>query len=237
MTCCCQIIGLSAILADVTTSGWRPQMADAAAPGILIVAFYLVVTMACAWALHVARIGAQMSKCYRKKERRIHDRTTAYRASTLFWAMLTLLCVILGVNKRFDLEYWLTELGRQIALDHGWYDARWQFQEMLVIGIVFGGVSVLAALLCLMRSMLPRHVLALVGAALLGCFVLARTLSFHHLDDILAIDLLGIRLRSLVELTGIFLVGLCAVKNCWWYHFKRVTPSPAEAPQPKLIGH
>ena len=108
---------------------------------------------------------------------------------------------------------------------------------MLVIGIVFGGMSVLAALLCLTRSLLPRHVLAFIGTVLLGCFVLARTLSFHHLDNILAIELVGIRLRSLVELTGVACVGICAVKNCWWYYFKRSTLRPAEAPQYRIIGH
>ncbi len=237
MFCLIDATTIKLTLAELTTEGWIPGMTGPRLTGSLIVASYLIVAAGCAWALRVARIGAQMAERYGIKDRRVHDRTTAYRASFLFWAMLTLWFVTLGVNKRFDLETWLTEFGRQIALDHDWYNARWQLQEMLVIGIVLGGVSVLAALLHLMRSMLPRHMLAFVGTALLGCFVLARTLSFHHLDTILAIDLLGIRLRSLVELTGIACVGLCAVKNCWWYHFKRATRLSAEAPHHRIIGH
>jgi len=225
------------ILAELTTDGWQPGMTGPPITGSLIIASYLVVAVGCVWALRVARIGAQLAECYRIKDRRAGDRSTAYRASFLFWAMLTLWFVILGVNKRFDLETWLTEFGRQIALDHGWYHERWQLQEMLVIGIVLGGVSVLAALLCLTRSLLPRHVLAFVGTVLLACFVLARTLSFHHLDDILAIELLGLRLRSLVELTGIICVGLCAVMNCWWHHSKPLPPPSAEAAHHQIIGH
>ena len=90
MSCCWQIIGISTTLAEVTTSGWRPRMADAAVPGTLIVVFYLIVAVACAWALSVARIGARMAKEYRKVKRRKHDRTVAYRASFLFWALLIL---------------------------------------------------------------------------------------------------------------------------------------------------
>lgn len=237
MFCLIDATTIKLMLAELTTEGWRPGMTGPPITGSLIVASYLIVAAGCAWALHVARVGAQMAERYRIKNRRAHGRTSAYRASFLFWAMLTLWFVILGVNKRFDLETWLTEFGRQIALDHGWYDARWQLQEMLVVGIVLGGVSVLATLLCLTRSLLPRHVLAFVGTALLGCFVLARTLSFHHLDDILAIELLGLRLRSLAELTGIICVGICAVMNCWWYRAKQLTPPPTEAGQHKIIGH
>ena len=205
------------MLADVTTSGWRPRLADATVPGILIVTFYLIVAVACAWALSVARIGAQMAKEYRKVERRRHDRTTASRASFLFWALLTLCMVILGVNKYLDLESWLTELGRNIALSQGWYEARSGVQRPLVAAVAGLGLISLTVLLVLTRRLLPRHVPAFVGVVVLLCFVIARAMSFHQLDDALATELLGVRVRSLLELGGILCIGLCAVKNCWWY--------------------
>ncbi len=221
MTCCWQIIGISTTLADVTTSGWRPRMADAAVPGTLIVALYLITAVACAWALSVARIGALMAKEYRSVERRKHDRTVAYRASFLFWALLILCMVILGVNKHLDLESWLTEFGRNIALSQGWYETRSSVQRPLVAGIAGSSLICLALLLALMRRLLPRHVLAFVGIVILLCFVMARAMSFHQLDDALAIEMLGVRARWLLELGGILCIGLCAVKNCWWYGLPR----------------
>lgn len=217
MICYWQLIGIGTTLADVTTSGWRPGMADAAVRGTLIVTFYLIVAVACAWALYVARIGARIAKQYRKVERRKHDRTAAYRASFLFWALLTLCMVILGVNKHLDLESWLTEIGRNIALSQGWYEARSSVQRPLVAGVAGFGLISLTVLLALTRRLLPRHVPAFVGIVVLLCFVIARSMSFHQLDDALAVEMFGIRARWLLELAGILCIGLCAVKNCWWW--------------------
>lgn len=224
-----QIIGISTTLADVTTSGWRPRMADAPVPGTVIVAFYLLVAIACVWALSVARIGARMAKEYRKVERRERDRTAGYRASFLFWALLTLCMVILGVNKQLDLESWLTEFGRNIALAQGWYDTRSNVQRPLVAGVAGFGLISLAVLLALTRRLLPRHVLAFVGTVILLCFVMARAMSFHQLEDALATELLGVRVRWLVELVGILCIGACAVKNCWWYGLPRHLRASARA--------
>lgn len=221
MTCCWQIIGLSTTLADVTASGWRPRMADTTVPGTLIVAFYLITAIACAWAMSVARIGALMAKEYRSVERRKHDRTVAYRASFLFWALLTLCMVILGVNKHLDLESWLTEFGRTIALSQGWYETRSSVQRPLVAGVAGFGLISLAVLLVLTRRLLPRHVLAFVGTVIVLCFVMARAMSFHQLDDALGLELLGVRVRWLLELGGILCIGACAVKNWWWYGLPR----------------
>ena len=243
MSCCWQIIGISTTLADVTTSGWHPRMADAAVPGTLIVAFYLITAVVCAWALSVARIGARMAKEYRKVERRKHDRTTAYRASFLFWALLTLCMVILGVNKHLDLESWLTEFGRNIALSQGWYETRSSVQRPLVAGVAGFGLISLAVLLALTRRLLPRHVLAFVGTVILLCFVMARAMSFHQLDDALAVEMFGVRARWLLELGGILCIGGCAVKNCWWYGLPRrlrasVQPCPDRTSVvPARAGH
>ena len=218
MTSCWQIIDISTTLAEVTNSGWRPRMADAAVPGTLIVAFYLITAIACAWALSVARIGALLAKEYQKDERRKHDRTVAYRASFLFWALLTVCMVILGVNKHLDLESWLTEFGRTVALSQGWYETRSSVQRPLVAGVAGSSLVCLAVLLVLTRRLLPRHVLAFVGIVVLLCFVMARAMSFHQLDDALAIEMLGVRVRWLLELGGILCIGACAVKNCWWWY-------------------
>ena len=243
MSCCWQLIGISTTLAEVTTSGWRPRMADAAVPGTLIVALYLIVAVACAWALYVARIGARMAKEYRKVERRKHDHTAAYRASFLFWAFLTLCMVILGVNKHLDLESWLTEFGRNIALSQEWYETRSSVQRPLVAGVAGFGLISLAVLLALTRRLLPRHVLAFVGTVILLCFVIARAMSFHQLDDALAIELLGVRVRWLLELGGILCIGACAVKNCRWYglpHRLRASLQPRPdrtSVAPARVGH
>ena len=200
-------------------------------------AFYLIVAVTCAWALYVAKIGARKAKEYRKVKRRKRDRTAAYRASFLFWALLTLCMVILGVNKHLDLESWLTEFGRNIALSQGWYETRSSVQRPLVAGVAGFGLISLAVLLALTRRLLPRHLLAFVGTVILLCFVMARAMSFHQSDDALAIELLGVRVRWLLELGGILCIGACAVKNCWWYGLPRRlrASAPACPDRPSLV--
>ena len=95
--------------------------------------------------------------------------------------------------------------------------------------IVGGGLLSLAALLRHTRDLLPRHVPAFVGVILLACFVGARALSFHQLNDVLDWDGLGLKLRWVMELAGIAVVGLCAAMNCWWYKLRPPVEKPLAA--------
>ena len=212
------------LLAEITTQGWRPGGVHLSTIQILTVSAYLFVALICAWALHVARIGSQLAAEYGAKDRRAKGRSAAYRASFLFWIILTLLYVFLGMNKQLDLDGWFTETGRQLAIDQGWYDLRWQFQESMVVGIAVIGVSMLALLLAISRSLLPRHILAFVGTLLLIIFLILKALSFHHLDNFLDQELASVQLGTIIEWIGMGCVVLCAAKNCWWHRPRFIKP-------------
>ena len=197
--------------------GWRLGFGDPTPTGWVIAFGYLLTAALCLWALCVARVGAKLARQWRGPERRGRDRTKAYQASFLFWGLLGLLFLFLGVNKQVDLQTWLTELGREMATSQGWYDQRAQVQTAFVAVIVGGGLLTLTILLRMTRDLLPRHGPAFVGMILLACFVAARALSFHQLNDVLDWAPLGMKFRWMLEMAGIVIVGLCAAMNCWWY--------------------
>jgi hypothetical protein len=190
---------------DPTIAGWA------------IVVWYIAAIAACVWALRVAWIGAKMAVDYPGEDRRAKERSAAYRASFLFWALLILLFVFLGLNKQIDLQTWLTDVGRRVARAQGWYEQRARVQTIFVGAVAVLGLWVLAYLLDRTREFLPRHALAFGGLVLLACFVILRTSSFHGVDHVLGWDALGMRLSWALELLGITCVGLCAVLNCLWY--------------------
>ena len=206
--------------AVLTADGWRPGIGDPTVIGWLLVACYLTTAVLCAWALRVARIGARTAAEFPGPDRRFRDRTAAYRASFRFWALLVGASVLLGLNKQLDFQMWLTEVGRDVAIEQGWIHQRRQVQSFLVGLVALGGLTTLGSLLYLTRELLPRHVLAFAGTVLLACFLLVRTLSFHHLDVFLNRRLLGVETVYLLELAGIACVAVCALMNCWWYKLR-----------------
>ncbi len=211
-------ITLTAIVVGAFTENpWRPSIGDPTFAGWGIVTGYLLAACACGWAMCVARIGAKMAAEHAAPERRARDRTKAYKASRAFWRLLVVLFILLGFNKQLDFQIWLTEFGRHFAHEQGWSHHRRTLQAILVGAIAMGGLTTLALLLKATRELLPRHMLAFAGIVLLACFLLARTLSFHHLDAVLMRRMMGIEVVYMLELAGIGMVGLCAVMNCWWY--------------------
>jgi hypothetical protein len=204
-------VPIPAVLAfgDPTIAGWT------------IVVFYLAAAVACAWALRVAWMGSRMAADY-PGDRRARDRSAAYKASFLFWALLIALFLFLGLNKQIDLQSWLADVGRDLAKAQGWYEQRGRVQTIFVGAVAVVGLWTLAFLLDRTRDLLPRHALAFVGLVLLVCFVILRTSSFHDVDRVFGWDLGGMRLSWMLELAGIICVGCCAVMNCLWYR-----PRPA----------
>lgn len=201
----------------LASTSWRLGFGDPTLIGWIIAVGYLLTALGCAWAFRVARVGARLAGQWEGTERRGRDRTMAYRASFLFWLLLCAAFLFLGVNKQVDIQILLTDLGREIARSQGWYEQRAGVLGGLLALILGAGLVTLAVLLRMTRDLLPRHVPAFAGMVLLACFVAGRALSFHQLNDILDWDPLGVRLRWMMELSGIAIVGTCAAVNCWWY--------------------
>ncbi len=190
---------------------------DPRAGAWLIFYSYFAVAVLCARAFQVSLIGSRMAVDYPNPERRLTDRQSAYRASAMFWGLVISLFVFLGINKQIDLQTWLTDVGRQMAMAQGWYEQRATVQTIFVVAVAVTGVMTLSVLLKLTRDLLPRHIVALVGLGVLAVFLVMRAASFHHLETAIRFEILGMRLSWYLEMSGIVCVGACAVRNYWWH--------------------
>ncbi len=210
------IAAFDALRSALLAGSWRPSIGDPTLIGWLIFLSYLLAAVACAWALRVAFIGSRIAGEYTGPERRAAQRRAAYRASFLFWILLAAIMVLLGINKQLDLQVLITEVGRSIAAEQGWFAQRRLVQGAVAAAVILGGLGILTALLRMTRHLLPRHITAFVGTVLLACFLLGRSLSYHHLDVVFWQEFAGIKVRHVIEISGICCVGLCAVMNCRW---------------------
>jgi len=151
---------------------------------------------------------AAAALCYRAASHCWRDRGTPRRLCR-FWIALAGLLLLLGVNKQLDFQVWLNVFGRKLAESEGWYANRWVAQVAFFVGFA---VAVVAAFLFLTRlawGHLREVSGALCGMAALGAFVLIRAISFDVVD--LRTYIGGIKLHEILELLGVFLVGIAAV--------------------------
>lgn len=119
--------------------------------------------------------------------------------SSRTWTLLAGVLVLLLVNKLLGLEYHLASAGRTLAKADGLYDTRRLYQAAAIAGL-------LAMLPYALRSawrQVARHAFALQLATAcltaLVTFVVARTLSFHYLDKLLALGPSFIKVNGLIE--------------------------------------
>ena len=137
----------------------------------------------------------------------------ADRRSFLFWSMISLLMILLGINKQLDLQSLFTEVGRQIARAQGWMDHRRVVQFWFIVA--FGATVMVGFFLFVIirRDLFRRFVLAFAGLFFLLSFIVTRAASFHHFDKMLGFRLFGAKMNWLLELSGIYAIVLAAFKE------------------------
>jgi hypothetical protein len=170
---------------------WRPTIGDPTFMGWFTVASYF----ACAVPTLIAALS--------------HQKTD--RRSFCFWNIVSVLMVLLAINKQLDLQSLLTEIGRQIAKHQGWMEQR-RAVQLWFIGF-FGSISMAAFLFFAftMRNLFRRFMLAFIGLFFLLSFIIVRAASFHHVEEFLDLTLVDVRMNWLFELTGIYTVFVAAL--------------------------
>jgi hypothetical protein len=135
------------------------------------------------------------------------------RLAAKFWNAISLLMVLLGINKQLALQMLLTEMGRQVAKAQGWYDQRRivQFTFIVVFAATFTAAFIWFAKKY--RGSFARYRLVFCGLFFLLCFVIIRAAAFHHFDEVIQYDLHGFKMNWLLELTGIYVIILAEVKE------------------------
>ena len=174
---------------------WRPGFHDPDALGWVAVIGYFVAAWLC------FRAASWPSRPFRLSG---DGRLRA------FWGVLTGLLVLLGINKQLDLQTLMTEVGREIAKAEGWYGARRTVQAVFVAGLCILSVLALVIAGVLTLRCLLNIWLALAGLVVLVCFVLIRAASFHHVDQMLGMNLAGMKLHWLIEMAGMALIAVSA---------------------------
>ncbi|MCB9421231.1 MAG: hypothetical protein H6667_15625 [Ardenticatenaceae bacterium] len=130
-----------------------------------------------------------------------------------FWGGLALGMLLLGINKQQDLTGILTKLMRGAAWQEQWYFSRQPVQLTLIViaALLFGGLFFWLA-----RKAKPAsrwQSLALLGIVFLAGFALVRAVSLHAVDAFLYRRIGGIQPNWIVELGGITLVALPAIRQ------------------------
>lgn len=171
---------------------WSPGIGDPSVGGWLTVLLYLAA--ACSvW---------RLLRTWRARG----DTATAQHNETWFWKALLAALVVLGVNKQLDLQSALTEIGRILSNQQGWYENRRQVQEAFIAGVAIMGLTVLAAALHLIWRAPRATRWALVGGVCLIVFVTIRAASFHHVDKLLGLEWAGLLVNWLLEMGGLLVI-------------------------------
>jgi len=179
-------------IAAMTTYGWKPGPGDPSLAGWVIFGGYLAVALV-AW--RAARVDAARGQ------------------DPFLWRALTVACVLLALNKQLDLHNAITAVGRQLARSEGWYGERRHVQLLLLVVLALAGGAGLAWVLRRTGPQWRRHRLTWAGIVLLVTFIGIRAASFHHLDELLRVELGGFRLHAVIEFGGICLLFLSALRT------------------------
>ncbi|MEJ2141390.1 MAG: hypothetical protein P8Y24_03380 [Gammaproteobacteria bacterium] len=178
---------------------WAPGIGDPTVMGWVTVAIYFAVALLCTWA--AIRTSANKDNTVQGQD----------KALSFFWFSLSVLLILLGINKQFDLQSLLTQVGKDLAIAQGWYEKRRTVQFLFIIFIAASGVGVLALLVRKYWAMLDYIKITLIGCVILFIFILIRAMSFHHVDIFIHTKLAGIKMNWLFEIGGLSVIWIGAL--------------------------
>lgn len=128
----------------------------------------------------------------------------------VFWAIISVAMLFLGMNKQLDLQSDLTAIGRCISQHQEWYGDRREVQLHFIEGLLAAIAAILGIALWLMRRHLWQNGLALLGLGSVASFVAVRAISIHHVDALINLGPFDVRLIAILELAGLVLIAVNA---------------------------
>lgn len=186
---------------------WRPEIGDPSPMGWLTVAAYGLAAITAFAAARRASRAPGLAKGGR----------------TVWWAVGILLA-LLCINKQLDLQSLFTDIGRVISFKQGWYEQRRDFQKWFVLAVLAGSAGLTLFCVIRFRGFWQRHFLLSCGLIFLLTFIVVRAVSFHHFDVFLKTGIAGVRMNWILELGGIGLVWLAALRD--WRNPRRAPKKP-----------
>lgn len=176
------------ILLDCVSTSWSPQIGDPTLLGWVTVTLYFMASVMAALASY-KQSGRQGA----------------------FWLVLSVLLLILTINKQLDLQSALTAMGRCLAVAQGWYAERQSVQFSFIVAIIGASIVVALLLACAMRREIKRIWLALVGFGCLLAFIAIRAAGFHDFDKFIDYEIGSLRMNWIIEIGGIVMIAANAL--------------------------
>ncbi len=174
---------------------WEPAIGDPTIVGWVTVALYAVAALLAL-------------RCARRASLPVEFR---------FWAVATVVLILLGFNKQLDLQTLIVQIGRDVAFRQGWYDRRREAQALLIALLVAGGLALTGLLYWISRTLPAATQTAIAALVLLTAFIVLRGVSFHHVDQIVGSNIEGIRYNWILELTPLTLfIGAAWRRRSRW---------------------
>jgi hypothetical protein len=170
---------------------WSPGIGDPSLMGWVTVALYFYAAYRC------YRLARGRDARLVKQEHRV-------------WWLFTLALLALGINKQLDLQTALTEIGRIVAHEQGWYENRQVVQAEFIGLVAIAGLVCIVALVWITRRMPKATRLAVAGGVALVGFVAIRAASFHHFDRLIGRSFFGLRANWILEIGSIAVILVAA---------------------------
>jgi hypothetical protein len=186
------------VVFTLTQINWQIGIGDASVIGWLTVAAYFVTSLLCAI-------------CARRRAHNYSasDPTAHHR----LWWIIAIVLLLLGISKQMDLQSLIIEVGRELAKQQGWYNQRRTFQVVFITVVCFSGYLSILIASRFVIDVWREHRLTITGAIFLVGFIVIRAASFHDMDRFLGIDLFGLKMNWVLELGGIFCIGISATSK------------------------
>jgi hypothetical protein len=179
-------------LRECLFAAWSPTIGDPTPLGWITVVAYLAASCLSVFALYR----------YSGRQR-------------VFWLALSVVLLLLAVNKQLDLQSALTAGGRCLAQAQGWYEDRRAVQVKFILAIIAISAVVAVWLVWVMRREIAHIWLALIGVVSLLSFIAIRAAGFHHFDQFIGVEIAGVRMNGILELGGISMIAANAIYLLW----------------------
>jgi len=127
-----------------------------------------------------------------------------------FWAVLVGIVAGVAINTQADLQILVIALGRCLALEGGWFEARRTVQALVFGALVLVALALLGWLVARRRAGGPGAGLALAGLASMAVFVAWRAAEFLHVEGEALHALSHLHVPRLFEAGGAVAIALGA---------------------------
>jgi ACR3 family arsenite efflux pump ArsB len=165
---------------------WRPQLDNPNFLGWSVVAAYLLGAIFCGWvALKTGKLDSEGSK---------------------IWWLLAVVLLFLGINKQLNLQTLMIVMGRRAAFAGGWYGHRRFVQVIFSAAFALLGLCLLVCFAAHAKRFIERNRLAFAGVIVLLLFVVLRSSTINHANNLIGVDLKGEHWAWVLELCGSFLI-------------------------------